>query len=111
VESYRAVNTVSADGSRKGKTDASWLDGKVSSSFMDSATAQVTPLELTQKLVDAAVSNGAVLIKGTVNGVPIEGNRVVGVSLEGGEVIPADTVVICAGPWYACSVTITQQHV
>lgn len=39
---------------------ASWLDGSVQkASMMDPDTAQVTPYELTVKLMDAAVAGGA----------------------------------------------------
>jgi hypothetical protein len=40
---------------RKGAANAaSWLDGKATSSLMDAGTAQVTPLELTEKMMAAA---------------------------------------------------------
>ena len=87
-------------GGVKGKTDASWLDGRCASKFMDSATAQVTPLELTRKLMQAAVDSGAELVTGIVNGISIVEGKVVGVSLQDDEeLIPADKVVLCAGPW------------
>lgn len=41
VQSYRQVDTLEVDGNRKGKNAASWLNGKVASSMMDSNTAQV----------------------------------------------------------------------
>lgn len=100
LESFRMVDTLSADGSRKGKSVATWLDGQVASAPMDSVTAQVTPSELTHKLVNAALSRGAELRIGTVNGVRIEDGRVTGVSLADGELIAADKLVLCAGPWY-----------
>lgn len=100
VESFRMITTLSVDGSRKGKIDASWLDGKCSSKFMDSATAQVTPLELTEKLMSAALAAGAEYRVGTVNGISIENGKVKGVAIKGFDaLIPADKVVICAGPW------------
>jgi glycine/D-amino acid oxidase-like deaminating enzyme len=54
VESYRQVDTLNVDGNTKGVNVASWLDRKVTSSLMDRDTAQVTPLELTQKMLAAA---------------------------------------------------------
>ena len=36
VESYRHVKTLSVDGNKKGKADATWLDRKVASSVLDS---------------------------------------------------------------------------
>ena len=41
IESYRQVKTLNVDGNRKGPNEASWLDKKVTSGFMDDATAQV----------------------------------------------------------------------
>ena len=66
---------------------------------MDSATAQVTPLELTQKLMQAAISSGAEYRDGIVDGVSIVNGRVEGVSISGQGILPANKVVICAGPW------------
>ena len=42
IESFRMVNTLSVDGSRKGPVDASWLDGTCRSSLMDSGIAYIT---------------------------------------------------------------------
>jgi glycine/D-amino acid oxidase-like deaminating enzyme len=36
---------------------------------------------------------------GTVTGIATESGRVVGVNLEGGELVPATVVVIALGPW------------
>lgn len=44
ITSYRQVNTLEVDGNRKGKNVASWLNGKVSSTMMDTQTAQVRRL-------------------------------------------------------------------
>ncbi len=46
LESYRQVDTLEVNGNRKGKNVASWLNGKVSSSTMDSVTAQVSSLRI-----------------------------------------------------------------
>lgn len=99
IESFRELDTLSVDGNRPGKNVASWLDGRVSSKFMDSATAQVTPLELTQKLMEAAISAGAEYKEAIVDGVSIINGVVQGVSIAGEGVLPTDKVVICAGPW------------
>ena len=40
---------------------------------MDTDTAQVTPLELTTKMMDAAVAAGAVLKIGAVTGIAVDG--------------------------------------
>jgi glycine/D-amino acid oxidase-like deaminating enzyme len=115
VESYRAIETLSVAGGRKRRpgsepfpAPASWLDGDLSrASLMDSNTAQVTPAEITQKMMDAALEAGAELRIGTVVGVETEadgpGRRVSGVKVAAGggdpEVIPASKVVVALGPW------------
>jgi glycine/D-amino acid oxidase-like deaminating enzyme len=99
IESFREITTLSAEGDKKGKNVASWLDGNVSSKLMDSATAQVTPMELTQKLLDVAIAAGAEYRVGIVDGVSIIDGKVKGVSLKGEGLVPADKVIICAGPW------------
>jgi glycine/D-amino acid oxidase-like deaminating enzyme len=101
VESYRHVKTLSVNGNKRGKTDATWLDRQVTSSILDSgaSTAQVTPLELTQKLMKAAVENGAKYVQGTVEGINIEEGKVISVRIKGEDPILADQVIMCLGPW------------
>lgn len=60
----RRIPTLQVAGGRARKAGinppASWLDGAVTkAAMMDPNTAQVTPLELTTKLMDAAVAAGA----------------------------------------------------
>jgi glycine/D-amino acid oxidase-like deaminating enzyme len=106
ISSFRelGVLSVSSRGQRRG-VDVSWLDRASSTSLLDGAAAQVTPLELTQKLVEGS---GADVILGTaVEGVdlaPDIGNeamrhRVTGVRCSDGRFIETDTLVIAAGPW------------
>eukprot|EP00903_Cladosiphon_okamuranus_P015426 g14249.t1 len=114
VTSYRKIPTLQVNGGRSGSTPAAWLDGKASGSLMDSDTAQVTPLELTTKLMEAAKERGAELRIATVSNVatsPVEAadgkseqegegdKRVTAVVLEDGEEIPCDRVVVAMGPW------------
>jgi hypothetical protein len=55
IESFRKLPTLKVKVGRKGAANAaSWLDGKATSSMMDAGTAQVTPLELTEKFMAAA---------------------------------------------------------
>jgi hypothetical protein len=55
IESFRKLPTLNVKVGRKGAANAaSWLDGKATSSLMDTGTAQVTPLELTEKFMAAA---------------------------------------------------------
>jgi glycine/D-amino acid oxidase-like deaminating enzyme len=65
------------------------------------ATAQVTPLELTTKLMESARSKGAQVLLETVDSLMIEGDSVTGVRLKGRETLPADIVIITMGPWSA----------
>ena len=109
LESYRPVKVLSVNGNRKGNTDASWLDGRATSSVMESNpmlplradAAQVTPLELTTKLVDAAITRGTEVIIDSVDGVMIEDNEVKGIHLRSKTDGPllVDKVVVAMGPW------------
>jgi len=104
IDSYRTLPTLNVNGRRKGKNLASWLDGKASSSLMDTNTAQVTPLELTEKLMAKAVENGATVRIGAVEGIEseeVEGRQsrhVTAVKVDG-ELVESDKVVIAMGPW------------
>lgn len=51
--------------------------------FTGTNTAQVTPLELTTKLMDAAISKGVTLVHGTVEGIDIVDGKVTGVRITG----------------------------
>jgi len=80
---------------------------------MEGATAQVTPLELTTKLMQAAVDKGATVVTGEVEGVERGGGgqgvrvhvHVHATSAEanagraGKQVVEGDAVVITMGPW------------
>ena len=113
VASYRAIPTLSVRQGRRDDTrvEAPWLDGDVSSAkLMDApdATAQVTPLELTQKLAEAAAALGCTIRTGV---------RVVGVHRDGKggavsavrcvaeaadaeeESLECDAVLVAAGVW------------
>ena len=98
IESYRKVTTLSVNGNKKGSVAASWLDGKATSSLMEGATAQVTPMELTSKLITA--SNAEVLFE-TAEGLILEAGRVRGVNLRGKDTLEADVVLVALGPWSA----------
>lgn len=102
IESYRHVKTLSVNGNKRGKIDATWLDRQVTSSILDSgaSTAQVTPLELTQKLMKAAVELGTKYVQGTVEGIDIKEGKVSSVRIKGEEKpLQADQVIMCLGPW------------
>lgn len=99
LESYRKISTLNVDGNSKGRNIASWLDRNVKSSHMSDDTAQVTPLELTQKFIEKACALGAEVLIGTASKVELEGDTVVGVHVHGHGIIPADAVVVALGPW------------
>lgn len=110
VQSYRRIPTLAvrtAPGGAKGAMPppAAWLDGDelVSAKLMDSDTAQVTPLELTRKLMDAAVAGGATVHKGVVNGIDTrsdaDGARTVTAVQVDGVPVRCSRVVVAMGPW------------
>lgn len=105
LETYREIPTLSVDGSRKGTNTASWLDQRVTSSMMDSNTAQVTSKELVEKMLKATIDTVGteVLIDGTI-GVDTKDGKVTAVRLESGQTVPADKIIICLGPWSSVAV-------
>mmetsp|Transcript_36646 Transcript_36646/g.90167 ORF Transcript_36646/g.90167 Transcript_36646/m.90167 type:complete len:395 (+) Transcript_36646:78-1262(+) len=111
IQSYRKIPTLSvAGGARSSGTKPpaqmwGWLDGEVSkAALMDRWTAQVTPKEVTDKLMERAVANGAVLKIGKVEGVELEElvegvDRKVKCVIVDGKQVPCTKVVIAMGPW------------
>ncbi len=108
IKSFRFLPTLSVaggEGVKKGRrSDCPWLDPSgCCAKVMDPDTAQVTPFEMTTKMMSAASKQGATLVIGTVCGIlEAKGARervVGGVILEGGRRIEADDIVIAMGPW------------
>lgn len=100
INSYRQVNTLNVNG-RKGINVPTWLDLKVSSKLMDTSTAQVTPLEFTEKMLASIISKGDTeVVIDTVDGVLTDSNnKVTGVKTLNNGIISTNKVVICLGPW------------
>lgn len=111
IKSYRQLDTLSVDSSKKGKNAASWLNKKVSSSLMDKLTAQLTPREFTEKLCLAAIENGLEILADTVvdiTAIDIIDNKknmisdtdyIMNISTLHNGIISANAVIICMGPW------------
>ena len=99
LASYRKLPTLSVStGSKRSTSSApSWLDGQVARvSEMDPASAQVTPKDITNAFMDAALANGATLKIGTVQGLKKqegEGLTQITAVVVDGEEITADKVV------------------
>lgn len=76
IESYRKLPVLSVSpGKRSPSTSdmCEWLDGDIENiRMMDPNGAQVAPLELCTKLIDAAVAEGAELLIGAAEGVQTE---------------------------------------
>jgi glycine/D-amino acid oxidase-like deaminating enzyme len=109
LETYRRIATLQVrtrpGGPAQSPPARDWLDGPevASASVMDTNTAQVTPLELTTRLMEAAVAAGAVVRKGVVTGIDIVQSgdtttRVTAVRVDG-EAVPCRRVVVAMGPW------------
>ena len=79
-----------------------WLDGNVVAHQeigTAETTAQVNPLSFTTALVEEAVTAGAELLTGVVDGLSFDdAGAVTGVSVDG-TTIPADALVLALGPW------------
>ena len=128
LTSYRKIETLSYAYSSSGnKTDMAgtgkrpdWLQNENAKvSLMDTDTAQVTPLELTRRMMDVAMSKGTKLVTGNVVGVNTvldgKGNedrpcRVSGVRLEDGTSIPCDKLVVALGPWTVMAEDWFKEH-
>ncbi|KAK9844748.1 hypothetical protein WJX74_006279 [Apatococcus lobatus] len=107
---YRTVSTLAVSLSarpsrhKSGSKVPAWIDGSVVGSKMmgdESSTAQVHPEKLTKAFMEEAGKAGAKVHQGTVTGIKLSHDstpRVQGVEV-GGEVLPADVVVIAMGPW------------
>jgi len=100
LQSFRRLPTLSV-GSRRGAGNPpqgfAWVD-RAASKLMDEDTAQVNPAEITQKLFDAAVKNGASLQIGAVEGVRRDGDNITAVMVDGRD-IRCKAVVFAMGPW------------
>jgi hypothetical protein len=122
LESYRQIPTMQVSrGTRSNKRKletemaVSWIDKTGVAEVMDAFdTAQVCPLELTTKLMEAVVAFGSTLIFGRVCGICVDrrgreggggggcvsGVRYTAAGGQSGEVLlAADKVVIATGPW------------
>ncbi|KAF4671601.1 hypothetical protein FOL47_001416 [Perkinsus chesapeaki] len=115
--SYRKIPTAQTQirdrrGSRAGgegggsrDTQCSWLDrGNTSSTLMDSDTAQITPLELTQSLIQEATSSGMLQVRTGVKVVDVvvaqdRKGGLTGVLLSDGTVVDGTEVVLAMGAW------------
>jgi len=113
IASYRKIPVLRVSPGKRTKrtTDiCPWLDGEIAdSSYMDKdGGAQVAPLELCTKLMEAAVAAGAELRIGKVEGIVTEteteaeggGERVTAVRVDG-EAVACSQFVCTMGPWAA----------
>lgn len=99
IASYRKITTLKVS-ERKGKNVASWLNSsKVSTTIMDPETAQVTPRELTNTLIEAAKTKGLEVIVKTVSGIEFENETVTGIKFEDGTTLQCSKCVISMGAW------------
>ena len=107
ISSYRKIPVLSVEPGRRSKRTQDicpWLDGDIANSrYMDQdGGAQVAPLELCTKLMDAAVAAGAELRIGKVTGVvKSEGEGDVSAVLVDGAELPCSHFVVTMGPWAA----------
>ncbi len=74
------------------------VDDLVGASFLPT-DGQASPSDITQSLARGARMHGATILEGVrVTGLRMEGNRIVAVATDAGEIV-CDTVVNCAGQW------------
>ena len=115
LETFREIDTLSVTSGKgsAGLKMTSWLDGSIRQArLLDKAgaTAQVTPLELTTKLAEAASQNGAEIVIGRATGIVSDSgaseadNRLasaVEIELQTGEreVVACTDVLVAMGVW------------
>ena len=103
IESYRQISTLQLDGNNEGRKapgTPKWLDRTCSVAPMDDNTAQVTPFELTSKLMDGAVRSGAQLLLGTADALEFNSDRSrVEAVIVDGKRLECETLVVALGPW------------
>ena len=99
---YRRLTTYGGFGGRGGRRDAgAWISDRIAIDRRlgsPETTAQIDPAGFTTGLMRAAEGQGARVMTGTVTGLLRDGDRVVGVMVDG-EAIKGDAVVIAMGPW------------
>jgi len=106
IASYRKLPTMQVQwgGSKKGSAvkHVKWLDGKIRSiRKMDDKTAQVTPLEITTKMLQAALdTKRCKLVKGQCTGVQVaKDDKKIQAVLVDGKPLACDHAVFTLGPW------------
>jgi glycine/D-amino acid oxidase-like deaminating enzyme len=97
LESFREIPTLSLGIGRQKNINplTQWLGSQVTSSLMDSITAQVTPYELTTKLIEASKAE---VIFGDVDLI-YENSEVCGVNVTNYGSLLCDKLVLAMGPW------------
>ena len=104
---YRTVDSLSVrvrEGRdlQQGQDLPNWMDGSIMGTSVlgsTSTTAQLHPYKLTHAFFEVARELvGTDLYKGTVEGIQMDGSKVVAVKTKE-KVMPADIVVIAMGPW------------
>ena len=107
IDSYRRIKTLQVEGSSARSQSnplCPWLDG-AKCELMDNDTAQVTPYELTTKLINEAKKKGAEVLKGEVANVrnayeeKTNAHRVDRVLLKDGRTLACDMFLVALGPW------------
>ncbi|QDZ25895.1 FAD-dependent oxidoreductase [Chloropicon primus] len=111
LETFREIDTLSVASGRgqKGLGMRSWLDGDIAQAkLLDSNTAQVTPLEITTKLAEAAQEKGCEVVLGRAKGIKFsevgedlkaEAVRVELADGKGEELIRCTDVLVAMGVW------------
>lgn len=105
---YRPMRTLSLEvrdkrpGVKKVKDSPEWIDGEVRHQSVigtEESTAQVHPRLLTRALLAEAERAGVKVVRAEVTGGRVEAGAVTGVSLDTGEIVSGEVVVLCMGPW------------
>lgn len=99
LQSFRRIPVVGVS-QREGHAAPSWLDGVATTEDLAGAAAQVTPAELTSRMIEEAVKKGAKVVADTAIGCEIGGDgKVKGIKLQNHDPIECDKMIVTLGTW------------
>lgn len=97
LKSYRKIDTYQVNGNINGEK-FKWLDRKVSVALMDTDTAQITPIELTTRMMEEVERSGGEVVIGDCSSIVQENDVVRSIDINGNRV-EVEKLIIALGPW------------
>lgn len=99
LTSFRRIPVVEVS-QQDGPAAPSWLDGVATTEEMAGPAAQVTPAELTSRMIEEAVKKGAKVIEDIATGCETEPDgKVKGIKTANSGIVDCDKMIITLGTW------------